>query len=586
MAIDYEVAVKMMLTGGIENALIGVSRMFTTMERQVGGINAGFLEWGNVLKAAALTGGLFLFAKVVGDILEDTKKLNGLLTELKTMGAGPQEMAKLHEQAMAVIPNMPGMTEATYTGIYSSIRDMFKGTKPKELEEIMPELAKFQQIMINERLLHGKSADLGENDLRSVVRSGEIMGQFSDKEGNLDLPKFRKFLDFAEKSYIGTHGQFGPSELLNMGKTGGISLSNMDEDSLYAAMVLAQQMGGYRAGTAEMSLLQQFGGGTMRPRSAQALKELGILKEGDYTESKGGGIKPTPQGQERLHDFIGTGDPIKIAEAFKEAMVAAGITDTNKQVLKLFEVLSRATTQRYIGEALRNDPALKGEIETIKQGQGINDAYKTQQESIAVAQNNVAKAMTNLYTSIGEGHALEISSGLNRLAADIQLLANASNALGKNDMDGFYRSLSNLMSVDAGSLKAVIEVLDKIAEFLRTAGNLGAKLHEMFKSGGGSLPGESPTAPGAPGYMPMNFIVPEKPPGSDQFKSADGFKVIAVPPSKPDVQRNVTTINLDGTQLAKFVDERIALLQELPDSASAANGVAAYNKDDWNTKSV
>ena len=90
-------------------------------------------------------------------------------------------------------------------------------------------------------------------------------------------------------------------------------------------------------------------------------------------------------------------------------MVDIGIKDPNEQILKVFEVLARATTQRMVGDALRNTPQMEGEIEALRSGQGLNDAFKTQQEAIVVAQNNIASAMTNLYTAIGEGHGTQIA---------------------------------------------------------------------------------------------------------------------------------------------------------------------------------
>ena len=226
--------------------------------------------------------GTVILGGVVGaldEVLKKTKDINSVLTELKTMGASPAELAGLNTQANAVIPNIPGMTKARYEGIYASIRDMFFKSKPEDLEKVMPDLAKFEQTMVNEGLLHGKTAESSDNDLRSVIRAEDLMAQFSDKEGNLDPVKFRNFMDFATRVYIGTHGAINPKELLNIGKQGGISLSNLDEHGLYAAAAVAQQMGGNRFGTAEMSLFQQFAGGTMNANRAKALQELGILKE-------------------------------------------------------------------------------------------------------------------------------------------------------------------------------------------------------------------------------------------------------------------------------------------------------------------
>ena len=356
----YKIGIEMALSGTITQALVGVAGQLTGLHGQVGRIHTATKDWGSTLGVLA---GTVILGAVVGaldEVLKKTKEINSVLTELKTMGASPAELAGLNTQANAVVPNIPAMTKARYEGIYAAIREMFIKTKPEELEKVMPDLAKFQQMMVNEGLMHGKTARSSDNDLRSVIRAEDLMGQFSDKEGNLDIGKFRNFMDFATKTYIGTHGAVGPRELLNIGKQGGIALSNLDENGLFAAAAVAQQMGGNRFGTAEMSLFQQFAGGTMTANRAKSLQELGILKEGDWTASRGGGVTWSKEGAERRQAFLGEGDPIKFTERMKQAMIDVGIVDTNKQILKLFEVLSRATTQREIGDILRNLPQMKG----------------------------------------------------------------------------------------------------------------------------------------------------------------------------------------------------------------------------------
>jgi Phage-related minor tail protein len=57
-----------------------------------------------------------------------------------------------------------------------------------------------------------------------------------------------------------------------------------------------------------------------------------------------------------------------------------------------------------------------------------------------------------------------------------------------------------------------------------------------------------------------------------------------IPPSpSTTVENHVTTLNIDGAQLARVVEEHIAQRHELADSASTANGVAYTNLNDWNS---
>jgi hypothetical protein len=57
-----------------------------------------------------------------------------------------------------------------------------------------------------------------------------------------------------------------------------------------------------------------------------------------------------------------------------------------------------------------------------------------------------------------------------------------------------------------------------------------------------------------------------------------------VPAPKTEVTRTVTTVNLDGTQLAKIIDERIAQSHENPEAGTHANGVATLDLNGGNPR--
>ena len=91
-------------------------------------------------------------------------------------------------------------------------------------------------------------------------------------------------------------------------------MSSLDDEGALTlgAAVVSQQMGGARFGTAQMSLFQQFAGGTMTATKAKALQELGFLNEGVWTASRGGGVTWSKEGAARREEFLGTGRPHQI----------------------------------------------------------------------------------------------------------------------------------------------------------------------------------------------------------------------------------------------------------------------------------
>ena len=75
---------------------------------------------------------------------------------------------------------------------------------------------------------------------------------------------------------------------------------NMNDQGIGTMAILSQYMGAQRAGTALMSLNQEFAGGTMWTRNAKELERLGILNHGEWSKGGGGGIVLTPEARKDL----------------------------------------------------------------------------------------------------------------------------------------------------------------------------------------------------------------------------------------------------------------------------------------------
>jgi hypothetical protein len=68
---------------------------------------------------------------------------------------------------------------------------------------------------------------------------------------------------------------------------------------------------------------------------------------------------------------------------------------------------------------------------------------------------------------------------------------------------------------------------------------------------------------------------------NERFGNWDKQSLLVQPP-KTEVQNFVSTVNIDGAQLARVVEQHIATNNEIADSASTGNGVASYHQNDWN----
>jgi len=613
--------------GTLVQGLTGIMGQLTGIHAKTGEIHGRFHGLGLMLGTIAITGGLAAFAKVVKDIVKDTGNLTQEWSKLEQMGLKPGEMDRVKRMAIDQSIKIPGMTEVKATGLYSSIRDLFS-RKPEEAFEVMPELLKFAQVFENNALKHGKTSSPEETErtIRALVRSAEQLGQMQNTLGELDVGKFLNFLDVANKINTGTHGAVTPQQLLGIAQMGGAAFTGVDNHGLYAAAVLAQQMGGAKFGTAQMSLFQQFAGGTMTARKAEGLEELGLLHKGKWHASRGGAITIDPDEQKQLSKILEGGDAIKMGERLKKAMEDHGIKGIQEQVLALFRFLGRSTTQREMADVIRSLPQLQAEMGTLEKGQGVGEALATSQNSIPVALNNISSAITNLYTAIGEDHAGTIVNFLDSFRRHIDLFTAAARAYNHDDIDKFYESLSKASGIDVKTLKETTAELNQFGAALKwihdnsTGGDAiykGANAAQYFNSIIDSFPtllnkavdalssglngvadaimgfiarlwnqvrgllGIGPSAPtGHPDYGGLPH--PEAPAGHGAPR--EQHSSFLPPPQDKKAIIVHTALNLDGATLARAVEQQIAELHELPDSASSSNGVAFNTLNDWNPR--
>jgi hypothetical protein len=196
-----------------------------------------------------------------------------------------------------------------------------------------------------------------------------------------------------------TEGQIGSSELYKLTQQGGPALSNMSDRGLEVMSILSQYMGASRAGTALMSLNQQFSGGTMWTRNAKELERLGILHDGEWSKGGGGGIVLSPEARKRLGSALS--DPLAfVTQQLVPAMQAHGITNQDDQVREIFSLIGRQTGQREIVDILRNSGQIGLEIGRLDSGKGLDDQIKANRKDVEQGLNNVSTAWTNLWLAV------------------------------------------------------------------------------------------------------------------------------------------------------------------------------------------
>jgi hypothetical protein len=103
-----------------------------------------------------------------------------------------------------------------------------------------------------------------------------------------------------------------------------------------------------------MSMFSQFAGGKMTKSTAEALTEIGVLNSDDWHKAGGTGVKVNEGKLKQLTDAFSK-DPLElVSKILLPAMAAKGITSPEDQTMRLFQILGRQTTQRFVADMIRN----------------------------------------------------------------------------------------------------------------------------------------------------------------------------------------------------------------------------------------
>jgi hypothetical protein len=242
--------------------------------------------------------------------------------------------------------------------------------------------------------------DKGNEKLFDVLRAGQITGHLTDPiTRKLDPERVQHFLDVIEKSGAATGWRVNPDTWLGIAKQGGISLRGLSDEGLLDMAAFAQNMGGPRAGTAMMSLFQQFAGGTMGRSVAEKLEGLGLLGKDEW-KTDHGKVVLSDEALKRLGDIFKTSPLEGLQKVLLPAMEAHGFKTQDEQIKELFRILQRATTQRFLGEGIADINQMFDERNRMTSGMGVESAaLVANANDIATAIHNLASAFDNLKTS-------------------------------------------------------------------------------------------------------------------------------------------------------------------------------------------
>jgi hypothetical protein len=390
----YNISMKIVLAGGLTEALNLISRQLTGLHTKAGELEKKFGNLGNAMlygAGAAVAGGGMIGA--MEKIMKKADEFSHEMANLKIFNMPAADMAKMQAAARATAQQVRGMTT---TNAYALANQSWSILGADNTAKILPDLAKM------ERALAGIYKDSGKahEQMMLVTRTSDLLGKFVDPTTHqIDLDRFRKFSDLQSRIAAGTHGRVGPAQWMMLAQQGGPAISTMDDEGLTTMAMVSQGMGGFRSGTAITSLRQQLDAGQMPERVAKELKRLDLV--GNFTHGPGGKLIWDEGALNTEFAQLMHKDPLKAAEYFQKALESHGFKDIESQTTEIFKVFGRQPTQRIVSDLVRNLPQMLAEQGRLGGVMGTDAQLDVRNKTDQItAMQNLHAAWDNMWLAI------------------------------------------------------------------------------------------------------------------------------------------------------------------------------------------
>jgi hypothetical protein len=390
---QYRIGVSIVLANGVSPVLAIIGRDLLGIRASVNDLTKGFAAWNSrlvgvasLLGGAAMLGAMTKLAEKAADFQDAMTKVSQLNPKVAALVNSGQMNNLAFGVGRSLGMNVEDVTKV-YGGIYGVLQD------PKEAEELTPIAARYARLM---QMRHPGSHP--EGSINTLMRAGELSGRLTNDSGAIDPKKVEEWFDLAARLEAATHGQVNADTLLGLAQQGGgIALRGLSQEGYEHMAIVAQMMGGQRAGTSLLSLRSQLSG-TMMKRSAQAMQDYGLLKDDEWS-SEGGHVQITGEAQKRLTSLVSS-DPMKFVNELVDRLEAKGITDKDDQMIALQRILGRQTTQRMVADMLLARQQIQRETEGLEQGVSVRQGLEGYGRNIHANMQNLSSAWSNMMVAI------------------------------------------------------------------------------------------------------------------------------------------------------------------------------------------
>lgn len=343
---------------------------------------------------------------------------------------------------------------------------------------------------------NGKGDQVSE--LYSAIQAGELKGAILNHQtGKVDVEKFTKFIENIQSAAIATGFRYGPREILQAMRSGGISASALSDQALFADQVLPTlTLGAAGGGTGLQGFGMQFGAGKMSEAAGLMLNDMGLLINPKTGKPFRTHLSPKNKMGELIDYKVGIGQfnlPPNVLQGRDQAIAnpAEFITTTlrkgidnylaenktpitleNEQVAAQ-QIASRIPGGKYIADFLRLSDLLKREREQFEKAQG-RDAYNIRvKEDPNLQVQAMDAAFHNMMAEFGGALMKDALSAMNGVTTALQALGkwaaeHPETATRLTELATALGALASSIAVISGAIFVAAPVL-RVARWLAAA---------------------------------------------------------------------------------------------------------------------
>jgi hypothetical protein len=559
----YKISVALAMSSNHNLILSALSSQLLHVHSNVNNLTTGFGRLKMAIGGALAIGAGVGILDVMVRLVDKTKQYSDELAKLETLGGG---MAKavvsgdISKRAFDISQRIPMKVEdlMKIPGASYSILGQ------EDSMAMWEKLAQFQWVMQNQKDFKGNAGD----DMSKFLRSGELSGRLTDPNTHkAGIEELTRFLDLSQKVMAATHGMVTPGTMLGMTQQAGFSMRGMTDEGFMNMAIMAQAMGGPRAGTAMLSLYNQVATGKMTKPAAIGMEDLGLLKPGEW-QSDHGHVIIDPKAEARLGKLLGK-NPMDFVDEIYKNLEAQGITDPDEQKRRVAGAMSRQTSERFVIEQMMNREQMAAERERMNQGAGAADAFGIYGDKSITANE---EALTNAW------HNLQVAVAGPQSENVIRILKELTGVL-----NGMQSSVTGMSPETVGMIAKIVVALGLGLAALGTVAAIGAfialnwgAIKNAFDTVRTAIQGLVDYLMSIPGKIAQFFTggTPKTPSIDDQgLMHLNRFEPGNVQPKATPIS---LSLNVDGRTLAQAVSEKLDDLLRYDTSAPATNGAGRY----------